>query len=47
MTKPIFLIEVCFKQDCEIQDISEKFKKRLPNYEVLVVEKDENINFKF
>ena len=47
MTKPIFLIEVCFKQDCEIEDISEKFKKRLPDYEVLVVTKDENINFKF
>jgi|SaaInlV_120m_DNA_3_1039746.scaffolds.fasta_scaffold05371_10 hypothetical protein len=47
MTKPIFLIEVCFKQDCEIRDISKKFKKRLPNHEVLVVEKDENINFKF
>jgi|TARA_R110000787_G_scaffold278777_1_gene388646 hypothetical protein len=47
MAKPIFLIEVCFKQDCEIEDISEEFKKRLPDYEVLVVEKDENINFKF
>tara|TARA_R110000737_G_C14439523_1_gene461129 strand:+ start:41 stop:184 length:144 start_codon:yes stop_codon:yes gene_type:complete len=47
MTKPIFLIEVSFRTETEIENISIQFKKRLPDYEVLVVDKDENINFKF
>jgi hypothetical protein len=48
MSKPIFLIEYDeYISDEKYDVVREHFEKELPDYKVLMVVKDEDINFKF
>jgi hypothetical protein len=48
MAKPIFLIEVDeFVSDEKYDSIREYFESELPDYKVLIVIRDEEVNFKF
>jgi hypothetical protein len=48
MAKPIFLIEINeFVSDEKYDSVREYFEQQLPDYKVLMVIKDEDVNFIF